>query len=312
MCAKKAKQAPHPWSKDALLLKAQRYAETMSDYAQNDWQFGLWSSLVLELSCRAVVANVSPALLAEKSNWNNLYFALGHTPTVTKFVPKSVTTADVLERLESVCPGFTPEMKAFCLKHTGARNEELHSGAMPFEGVGTASWLPMFYSACQTLLEAVDLNLAYLFGADTAKVAKTMIEALADETGKAAKKIVADHKSAWQKVDTEEKELLVEQATVWASRHEGHRVKCPACSSSAIVVGSAVAPPIRTLSGDIVIEKQDFLPAKFECIACGMKVSGLSQLTAMGLGDAFTATHSYEAAELYAQEPEYEPDFNEM
>lgn len=43
-----------------------------------------------------------------------------------------------------------------------------------------------------------------------------------------------------------------------------------------------------------------------------MKISGLSQLTAIGLGDGFTATYSYDAAELYAQEPEYVPDFNEM
>lgn len=197
----------------------------MGEYAQNDWQFGLWSSLVLEQLCRAVVANVSPALLADKSNWNNLYFALGHTPTATKFVPKSITTAEVLDRLETVCPNFTPEMKTFCLKHTAARNEELHTGGMPFEGIGTASWLPQFYSACETLLKAVDRNLGDLFGADTAKVAKQMIDALADETGKVAKKTVAYYKKAWANVDAEEQETLVEQATVWASRHEGHRVK---------------------------------------------------------------------------------------
>ena len=63
--------------------------------------------------------------------------------------------------------------------------------------------------------------------------------------------------------------------------------------------------------GDVITEKQHFLPAQFECVACGLKMTGLSHLSAAGLGDGFTATTVYDAAELYAQEPEFEPDFNE-
>jgi ribosomal protein L37AE/L43A len=35
----------------------------------------------------------------------------------------------------------------------------------------------------------------------------------------------------------------------------------------------------------------------FECVACGLKISGLSYLSACGLGDTYTGTFTYDAAE---------------
>jgi hypothetical protein len=67
------------------------------------------------------------------------------------------------------------------------------------------------------------------------------------------------------------------------------------------------------------------LPSSFECIACGLKILGLSKLSACGLGDAFSARSTYSAAEffgLYTEEEieearkeppdHYEEDFNEF
>src|SRR2546422_766475 len=112
--ATKVSAAPHPWSSDALLTKAQRYAERMVEHAKDDWRFALWSSLALELLLRAALARISPALLAEKNDWNNIYFALGHEPRVQKFVPKSIGATEVATRLEVILTAFTPEMKNFC------------------------------------------------------------------------------------------------------------------------------------------------------------------------------------------------------
>ena len=85
--ATKVSAAPHPWSSDALLTKAQRYAERMVEHAKDDWRFALWSSLALELLLRAALARISPALLAEKNDWNNIYFALGHEPRSRSLYP---------------------------------------------------------------------------------------------------------------------------------------------------------------------------------------------------------------------------------
>jgi hypothetical protein len=87
------------WDSGAMLAKAQRYAEEMQRHAHDDWRFAFWSSLVLELIARSALANVSPVLLADHTNWNNLYHALGHTPNASKFSPKSVAITEVLSRL---------------------------------------------------------------------------------------------------------------------------------------------------------------------------------------------------------------------
>jgi len=307
-----AKQQPHPWSSDALLAKAQKSAESLQELTQDDWRFGLWSSFVLELLLRAALARVSPALLAasDKGDWQQLYFALGHPPTAKKFVARSIGTHEVMTRLKGIYKEFTPELESACTKVLESRNEELHTGGTPFISAGTSSWLPGFYAACDTLLSLLGGKLEYLFG-DDAAAARALVKASQDESAKAIKKTVAAHERSWEAVDSEEQAVLRERAAVWATRQAGHRVPCPACGSTALVFGSPAGAPRRTISEDHITEKQDFLPAKFECVACGLKISGLSHLAAAGVGDGFTSTSVYEAAELYAQEPEFEEDFNE-
>lgn len=305
----------HPWSKEAFLTKAQRYGETLNSHARDDWKFAFWASLTLELVTRAALANISPTLLAEKSDWNNLYFALGGAPTATKFLPKSIPFADVVARLEAIVPEFTPEMKNFCISQMTRRNEEVHSGSMPFDGLGTSSWLPMCYFVLKTVLKLMEEDLVYLLGEDEARAAETMIDSLRDETSKTVNKTIVAHKTVWEQKPAEERTKLIDEAESWASRHSGHRVSCPACESPALVTGSAVKPAIKRMEGDVITEKQDFLPAKFECVACGLKISGFSQLNAGGLGDTFTATFSYEISDLYPETEdeyyEYEPDYND-
>jgi hypothetical protein len=75
-----------------------------------------------------------------------------------------------------------------------------------------------------------------------------------------------------------------------------------------------MAPPVKKLDGDEITETQYFLPSRFECVACGLKVNGLSQLHAAALADTYKATFTYDAAEYYQPyDPlgAYEPDFNE-
>ena len=69
-----AKQTYHEWSKEALLIKAQRYSEIMLKQERSDWQFGFWSSLTLEILTRASLSNISPALVADGKDWNNIFY----------------------------------------------------------------------------------------------------------------------------------------------------------------------------------------------------------------------------------------------
>jgi len=310
----KASKAAHPWSSDALLAKAQRYAQEMLSLDRDNWQFGLLSTFVLEFLLRAALARVSPVLLADAKDWNNVYFALGHSPKALKFLPKSIDTNSVLARLRDILPDFTTELEGFAAQHINRRNEELHAGSTPFDPLST-EWLAGFYSTAQVLLKTFGNDLDFLVGDEEKEFANQLIEASRDKSAQAMTKAVNAHKTVWESKSSEEKAKLERQASVWATRQAGHRVKCPACESDALVFGSAVTAPLRRLEGDLIVESQNYLPSKFECVACQLKIAGLSQLTACGLGASYKSTHTYDAAEYYAPEEEdyygYDEDNNE-
>ncbi len=308
-----ASKANHPWSSEALLTKSLRYAQEMQPLSREDWRFGLTSAFVLEFLARSALAATSPVLLADAKDWNNIYFALGSQPKAPKFIPKSVDFSSVLTRLRDIIPTFTPELEGFAAQHINRRNEELHAGTIPFEGLPT-TWLAPFYQTCQVLLLSMSHDLEYLFGTDEAKLAEMLIAASRDESAKAVQKAIFANKTAWDSTDESERKKLFQKATVWASRQLGHRVMCPACASEALVFGTAVAAPVKRLDGELIIEVQDHLPAKFECVACKLKISGLSQLTACGLGATYKSTSTYDAADYYAPEDphaQFEDDNNE-
>ena len=312
----------HPWSEEALFSKAAAYVGRMESYTADDWQFGFWSALSLELLARAALAHISPLLLAEANNWRNLTHALGHAPTAKKFSPASISTNEVLARLSELVPTFTQEIAGFCTKHADRRNSELHTGELAFATLGTAEWLPRFYSACKILLESMGKTLSDLFSnpAD----AQALIELLEDAAAKAVSQDIKAHALVWSNKDKGDKESASAQAVAWATKQAGHRVKCPACESPSLVQGSPIGPVTTSVRSDEVVQRQTMLPTSFECVACGLRISGLSKLAACGLGDAFSATTAYTAADffgLYTQDeldearsevPEYEPDFNEQ
>lgn len=303
----------HPWSSEALLTKALLYVQEMQSLSREDWRFGLTSAFVLEFLARSALAAINPVLLADAKDWKNTYFALGRQPKAQKFIPKSIDASSVLTRLREILPDFTLELEGFSAKHINKRNEELHTGVSAFEGIPT-TWLAPFYQTCQVLLVSMSHNLEYLFGADEAELAEKLIAASHDESAKTVRKAIDAHKTVWWAQDETERKKLTQQATIWAAPQLGHRVVCPACANNSLVFGSAVSVPVKRLEDDFIVEVQDHLPVKFECVACGLKISGLSQLTACGLGATYKSTSTYDAADYYSPEDDYgqfEDDNNE-
>jgi hypothetical protein len=293
----------HVWNDAALLSKAMRYVEEMLRYSHDDWQFAFWSSLALELIARASLAKISPALLADSNEWTQLYFALGHTPTTQKFVPKSIGIGEVLTRLQAINPKFEKELRDFCSIHTGMRNAELHSAELPFDDLKATTWLWKFYRSCEVLLASLNLELSNLFGPDEAAFAKQQIAAATDEAAKAVLGTIKSFKEVWQAKPERERKKLAEKAQALASPQTGHVVSCPACSCDALLYGNPIAAPKKSLKEDLVVETQTKAPSHFHCFACGLKINGLSQLSAAGLGNPFKTTTTFNAAEYF-----YPPD----
>jgi hypothetical protein len=312
-----ASKTPHEWSKDAFVAKAQRYAALMHAQRREDWQFGFWSALCLEMLARAVVAHVSPALLADSKDWSNLRFSLGiQASAIPTLSAKSIATADVIKRVEVLFPAFTKEMANFCALHFQRRNGELHSGALPFDDLDTATWLPMYYACCATMFDTINAAMAQVFGVEEAATATTLIQGLQDDTAKAVQGTIHAHKGAWEKLEASEKAKLAKQAETLASRAKGHRVTCPACQSTALIQGAPAGAETATLEDGVIVVRQPMLPSHFDCKACGLAIKGYSKLHACGLGATFTSTSYNDPVEYFEDEfrahmAGYEDDNNE-
>jgi hypothetical protein len=304
-------QAPptSAFSADIMLMKAQRYAEQMREVGTYDWRYALWSSLALELLARAALAKVSPVLVADEKKWTNLLAALGHSPKETKYAPRSISTSEVLKRLGEIFAEFE-EVHSFCVIHTGRRNAELHSGESPFEGVSASKWHSQWYRSCQILLATMGLGLSEFFSSEEVNIALTLIAASADEAAKAVLGDISAHKESWATFNDDDRKRARTIVEFWARREDGHRVPCPSCGENALVTGDPCAAAKIKLEGDTIVESQEHLPNKFECVACKLKINGLSRLTVAGLGDRYVKTTKYDAAAYYAPEDEY-PDFEE-
>lgn len=320
------KTTENPWEADSLFAKSLIYLEQMEASIADEWQYGLWSSLSLELLARAALSNISPVLLADSKNWRNITFALGSAPTAKKFNPVSIPTKEVLARLTELLPEFTEEMAGFCSKHTDDRNAELHSGEVIFGKNGTSRWLPRFYQSCDILLKSMGKTLEDYVS--NVSHAESLIKSLSDDAAKSVRQEISAYSKVWSNKPEEEQSDAIHQAKTWATRQSGHRVKCPSCSSVALLHGAPVGAVATEINyeDDEVIQRQSMLPSSFECIACGLKISGYSKLSACGLGDTFSAKTTYTPAEyfeLYTEDElqqardeveasyTYEPDFNE-
>lgn len=292
-------QTSHEWSKESLFAKAQLYAEVMFEHQDNNWQFGLWSAFVVEMLVRATVANVSPVLLADSKDWNNLLHALEQPTKKQKFVAKSASITELIQRVEDLVDGFTREHSNFCASQVARRNSEVHSGNMPFEYLGTSSWLPSFFTVSQILANEISESLESLFGNEVAEQAKEEISALKDDTANAVKGTITAHKTVWSDKTPEEQEQARKQADTVSLRHYGHRVNCPACGSTALLHGKSAGEAKKEVSDDGIIERQVMRPETFQCVACGLKINGYSKLRAADLGDTYISTSHYDAIEYF-------------
>lgn len=294
------------WSKDSLFSKAQRYFKVMAEEDHSSWRYSFWSALTLEILVRASIAKISPALVADGNDWNNILYAVGIQPNQPKFTPKSANITDLLKRAESIFSDFTREMLNFSIAHINKRNSELHSGALPFEGIDSSSWLPMFYSVCKVLVNEIDETLESLLGSEIAKEAKSHIAAREDESAKLVKETINAHKTIWNEKQDDEKSKLSKQADLLSNYRHGRRVKCPACDNFALILGSSTGTPKIIVDEDEIIEKRTLLPSFFKCVACGLKVTGYSKLVACRLGNIFQLTDYYDANEYFEIESEEE------
>src|SRR4051812_47991905 len=109
------------WTFEALYGKARLYITRAQNEPIDSALFAFWTSLALELLCRAALAKIHPALLADPTKEDNIQYAFGIIP---KANPKSVSAKTVFARASVFVDGFTDRMSSHCLILADRRNAE--------------------------------------------------------------------------------------------------------------------------------------------------------------------------------------------
>src|SRR5207249_2028786 len=130
------------------------------------------------------------------------------------------------------------------------------------------AWLGPFYQTCESLLKFLGEEMSALVGPDEAKTVSAIVAAFRDESAKAVGKTIAAHRTVWEESSDEDRDKASRQASAWATRQKGHRVKCPSCGNDALLTGNPISEPQLKIEEDLIVETQQYLPARFECVAC--------------------------------------------
>ena len=289
------------WKREPLWSKSKLFFEKAFDEDKEEFHFGLWCSMGLELLARAAIANISPTLLAEPGrDQKNILHALGLG--LAQSQKKSIGIIKVLTLCRLLIKDFKEEDYTIASAIVSRRNEELHSGSAAFLEYPTQQWIGGFYKCCKILAESQNESLKSLFGDAIAKEAKVILKEIDSQVMSKTKSIIAAHNKVFDNKKPIEKKRLVEEAQKNSDiiAHKGyHRVKCPACKSAATVYGEPHGKQSIEHGDNEIIVRQSILPTKFNCIACNLKLSGYGALSAAGIADHYTRRIAYSPEEYY-------------
>ncbi len=292
------------WDPELLYQKAKLYLDRANDFEHESHEFPFWSSLAMELLARAALTKLHPALNADPTHQESLLYACGVETTQQ---PKSLPLHAVLLRLEKIVPGFGSTQRELCDFLALLRNDEIHSGELPYERLPESKWLPRFYEVCRVLSAFVGKDLDDLLGPQLSKAADRLIDALLREAAKSVKgRIVKHAKEFAAKPETERRRLVAGADTKSRLLPPGlSSVACPACDSPALVSGDLIKELRPKYEGDNLVVDLEYLATGLRCPACDLQLHNVEEILHAGLEPRFLGQRATELHEFF------EPDFYE-
>lgn len=109
------------WEKSRAFIRRALAARNANDFAD----FGLWTSLSLEMLGKAMLADIHPALIVDPQKPESLLVACG-IPLTTS--PRTIMAKTVFSRLTLISKPFDLTQEKICLGIMDRRNAHLHSG----------------------------------------------------------------------------------------------------------------------------------------------------------------------------------------
>jgi hypothetical protein len=304
------------WDHDSLYKKAKLYVRKGLDHEEpGSPEVPFWCLLSLELLARAALSRVSPALLADPQDGANVLYACGFPG---KTAPRSIAAKTVFRRCQVVCSGFTERELNKCIEWLNWRNEELHSGGLPFEHLTTSKWLPDFFQVANILLKANKQTLKDYAGGSHVKTARTMLEALSSEKMKQAHEMVQTMKSRFSSLSKKEQRERLSSGTeqlaaIYKRGGRPRKIKCPACAGPAVLIGSIIRSTTPRDENGQLVQEDVWLPVGLKCYACELTLKEHAHVNALGLGDQYTSLDTLDPADYYSIEFDpadyYEDDY---
>ena len=296
------------WSEQEYWDKARLYVRRAQSAEADDGLYPFWLSLALEFIARAALSKVSPVLNADLRQVENVYFALGVGDVGS---PKTVPLHSVFVRCVSIVDGFEKRHREFCDFLGVQRNEELHSGGLPFEDLKLQDWLQNYYEVLDILCRHLKRNLDDLLGSEEAEAADELLKASAEGLQSSVKQSIATHKKAFEDKSKKRKQRLKTSARIRSvsanmSIALSDLEDCPSCSSIGLVTGRQIRKSKPYYDEDRLLEEVTCLSESYSCHACGLSLPSASHLRWSGIEPQFTVVletslHEHQEFEYYEE-----------
>lgn len=293
------------WDPDLLYQKAKLYLERANALDHESMEFPFWSSLALELLARAALTHLHPALNADPRQPDNLLYACGVETTKQ---PRSLPLHAVFLRLEKIIPDFGKTHRELCDYLSILRNDELHSGELPYVTLRESKWLPRFYEVCQILADFLEHDLEDLLGSDIADAAKRLVAAHKEEAAKAVRGRIHEHSEKFAKLTEDERQELSSLASVPTRIRplNSSTASCPSCQSKAVMQGELIKEMKPRYEDDLLLIDSEYLATSLSCPACGLQLHSLEEIVHADLEPRFVVQRATELHEMF--EPDYYVD----
>ena len=288
-----------PFDSNALWMKAVSFVNRSFDALDNS-DFPLaatWAAVALELLGKSTLANLNPCLVADPSDDGiSLLIAAGVLRDYSR--AKSIPAKAVFSRCRRAFPAFSADE---ALRVASARNEELHSGLMPFDAIAdTDSWWGKYWAQVVILVEARGDSVESFVGTMRVEAVDSWLASNAEHVRLFTERRIAEAVERWSVALSS-----VQGANTLAafltrlpqlSVEFSSSVVCPACDHHAVLLGdevesseidsdSAEGPPFEVLT---------VYPDTLECRNCGLFLDGRTYLAEVGLDALFSVERGYE------------------
>lgn len=279
-----------PYDYKALWRKAELFINRAFD-ALDDGAFdvaALWAACSLELLGKAALAKLNPLLIADPTDdGKSLLIAAGVSQDESGF--KSIPAKAVFSRCARAFPPFNAIEAG---RIAVSRNEELHSGALPFTDLPEDLWWQRFWAQAVLLVQAQDETLESFAGGSRVSVVEGHLAKNAENVRFRVESMIQRAVQRYELLSTSKltTKVAAELAATTSVGLEYMTIaECPACRERGFLYGDYVAESEveHDYEEGVAWEHLSVYAEVFTCDRCGLLLEGPEFVQAAGLPEAF-------------------------